>query len=335
MRCAIMVEPRRIAVIGAGLAGVSAALALADQGHIPVLFEKSRGPGGRCATRRGPEGSFDHGAQYFTARDPRFRRWVEHWLDAGLVARYSPRMAHIDEHGVHPASTGTDRFVAVPGMSALVKALAHGLDVRAQTRVAALHFDGAWQVSTESGDVHRPFDAVALALPCAQAAALDHHFAPALAAMQMSPCWAAMLSFAQPLPTAFDAAFVNSGPLSWIARDSAKPGRSPGERWVVHVSPATSQLWLEELPATVQVRILDAFFAALNMAPVEPSGVDVHRWRYALAVDPVHDGCWFDAGRRLAVGGDWCAGSRIEGAFLSGQAIAGRLLQSFATDVAA
>ena len=52
----------RIAIIGAGLAGLSAARALTAAGHTPVVFEKSRGLGGRLATRRTEFGPIDHGA---------------------------------------------------------------------------------------------------------------------------------------------------------------------------------------------------------------------------------------------------------------------------------
>ena len=50
----------RIAIIGAGLAGLSAARALTAAGHTPVVFEKSRGLGGRLATRRTEFGPIDH-----------------------------------------------------------------------------------------------------------------------------------------------------------------------------------------------------------------------------------------------------------------------------------
>jgi hypothetical protein len=71
----------RIAVIGAGISGLTAARTLQDQGHRVTVFEKLRSPGGRAATRRINELQFDHGAQYFTARDPAFRRAVAAWRE--------------------------------------------------------------------------------------------------------------------------------------------------------------------------------------------------------------------------------------------------------------
>ena len=83
----------RIAVIGAGIAGVAGARALADAGHQVRVFEKSRSPGGRMATRRTVHGSFDHGAQYFTVRDPGFQCTVQAWVAGGIAAPGCPASA--------------------------------------------------------------------------------------------------------------------------------------------------------------------------------------------------------------------------------------------------
>ena len=64
--------PRHFAVIGAGIAGITCARTLVQAGHSVTVFEKSPNLGGRMATRSTLFGSFDHGVQYFTVRDPRF-----------------------------------------------------------------------------------------------------------------------------------------------------------------------------------------------------------------------------------------------------------------------
>jgi hypothetical protein len=228
--------------------------------------------------------------------------------------------------------SGTERFVAMPGMSALAAAFAAETEVRRQVRIASLDRGAeGWRLGDEHGRSHGPFAALALSMPPAQSAALlgsEDALAVRLGGIRMLPCWAGMLAFPGPLPVEFDAAFVAGADLSWIARDSAKPGRADGERWVAHVAPPVSEAWLEHDPAEVAVRIRDAFFAALRIEPVPPLLAIAHRWRYALAEQPVQDGCWSDADRRIVVGGDWCCGSRIEGAFLSGLAMAERLDQA-------
>ena len=66
-----------VAIIGAGLAGLSCAQALVQAGYQVHVFDKSRGPSGRMSTRRAEDHAgpwqCDRGAQYFTARDATFR----------------------------------------------------------------------------------------------------------------------------------------------------------------------------------------------------------------------------------------------------------------------
>ena len=79
-----------VAVVGAGISGLICARTLADHGLSVVVWEKSRGAGGRMATRRSGEMlRFDHGAQYFTVRDERFQRYVGAWLQDGIVAPWA------------------------------------------------------------------------------------------------------------------------------------------------------------------------------------------------------------------------------------------------------
>ncbi len=153
----------RIAVVGAGFSGLAAARALADQHHEVVVFEKSRGRGGRAATRRLPDVPsgptwVDHGAQYFTARDPRFRRRVLSWVERGVLARWDGRFGAVTDGGIQPAGGGDERFVGVPGMSGLGRMLAEDLDLRLGVRVDAVERDakgsgqGPWRLVPRRAD---------------------------------------------------------------------------------------------------------------------------------------------------------------------------------------
>jgi hypothetical protein len=323
-------SPLSIGVIGAGIAGLSAARTLQEQGHEVRVFEKSRGPGGRAATRRYGEVGFDQGAQYFTARDPVFRRAVAAWEEAGVVAPWDARIARVVAGELLPSPDRQTRFVAVPGMNALGKHLATGLDVHWQTRVASPRFDGEhWSLRAEDGSDLGRFDALVIAAPAPQAAELLHPQAPALAAIadgvSYEPMWAAMLTVNEADPIGFDGLFVKGGPIGWAARNHSKPGRS-GASWVVHASAEWTRAHLE-LPADEAARRLADALAGLIGIPtggVTPAGA--HRWLYSLVPNPLNIGALWQPETRLAACGDWCQGARIEGAYLSGIAAAARLL---------
>lgn len=319
----------RVAVIGAGLAGVSAARALSAAGHPVHVFDKGRSPGGRMATRRtGDGGSFDHGAQYFTARDSLFQAVVRGWVDAGVAAPWHGIIGTLERGQVTRSRQEHVRYVGVPGMSAGVKRLAEGLDVRCGVRVERVERAGSqWRLTADTGEALGDFEVVVVAVPAPQAVALLSG-APALAAraaeVRMEPCQAVMARFGIRVPLEVDAAFVQGAPLSWIARDGSKPGRPEGERWVLHGSPEFSREHLEDPPESVASALVKAFCEATGL-DVRPVEAVAHRWRYALPAPPLEETALFDAVLGLGACGDWCGGPRVEGAFLSGVALARRV----------
>ena len=330
-------RPLRVAVVGGGVAGMAAARTLTDHNARVTVFDKGRGPGGRASTRRRDGVPFDHGAQYFTVRDPRFRRAVDAWAQLGVVAEWSPRLASIETPGVIDVKpSSVRRYVGVPGMNAVVAHMAETLggesEVRFGRRVTRVRHDGeGWGVGIDGADGDESFDALIVALPSPQAAELIADASPLaadVAHVPMRPCWAAMLEFDERLPIDADGLFINvgGGALSWACRDSGKPGRPAGERWVVHASASWSIDHLELERGEAAGALCRALADAVGRRLPEPSSSDAHRWRYALGAGGQRAGAPFDRERRLVVAGDWLSGGRIEGAYLSGVAAAGRLL---------
>ena len=150
-----------IAIIGAGMSGLSAAEILARSGRPVRLFDKGRGAGGRMATRRtsvnGADLTFDHGAQYFTARSPEFRSEVSHWLDTGVVARWDDDQAE---------GKAGERFVGAPSINSVLKAMASPLDVSWGAEVAAIEGGpGTWSLKFRDGSKAGQFETVIVAVP--------------------------------------------------------------------------------------------------------------------------------------------------------------------------
>jgi predicted NAD/FAD-dependent oxidoreductase len=316
-----------VAVIGAGLSGLACAGSLADAGIRVQVFDKSRGPGGRMATRRQGDLRFDHGAQYFTVRDPRFRRQVEPWHADGLVARWPGTIAVVRNGEISFKDDSTERWVGVPGMSAICGRLASGLEVTYGSRIVQMERrDGRWRLRTDDGAEAGRFDAVVVSAPAPQTAALlaapAAHLAERAAEVDMAPCWAAMVSFSEPLGIAFDGAFVEDSPLGWISRNNTKPGRPPNESWILHATPDWSRKHIEFDQDVAAQWLVDAFCEAVGRSLPQPASLTAHRWRFALPEKPLSEPCLFDPDLAIAACGDWAGGPRVEGAFLSGCAAA-------------
>ena len=322
-----MMTPFHIAVIGAGIAGLSCATALQHAGFRVSVFDKSRGPGGRMSTRVGDGWQCDHGAQYFTASDPGFQAEVARWQAAGAAAPWYPALHRLDHDGSSVCSP-MPRFVGTPRMTSPAKLLASALRLRSETLVTALRRDAAgWRLQAhDEGWLDGHFDAVVLALPAPQAAPLLRPVAPQTAALAdavaMAGCWAMLLQYDAPLGLGFDAAFVNHGALRWVACDRSKPGRDGAESWLLHASASWSESHIDLDPERVGTMLLAAF-AELGAAP--PQRASVHRWRYASTVHTRSEVFVWDGEQALGVCGDWLNGGTVEAAWVSGQRLAARI----------
>lgn len=328
-----------VAVVGAGMAGLSCARRLAEAGMRVAVFDKSRGAGGRMATRRVEDveaGSFgfDHGAQYFTAHVPAFQQVVECWVAEGVVQPWAGRLMSFESDRLDPVAS-QPRYVGVPRMSALGRHVLGDLPFHPEHRLLECQYDGQYW--------HLQFDAqptvlakyLILALPSPQVVDLleiSHPFYADAVLQDMLPSWTLMLHCAAPIDVPFDGCFVNSGILSWVARNNSKPARAEVETWVVHASRAWSQAHVDAPRDWVAEQLLAALTEVVGQ-PVQVTQQWVHRWLYALASEALTVGCWYEPAQQFGIAGDWLNGSRVEGAWLSGQQLAARVMASRASTV--
>jgi renalase len=322
----------RVAIVGAGVAGLRLGGLLQARGLSVELFDKARGPAGRIATRRLDGGRFDHGAQYFTARQPVFVEQVRDWVARDVVAPWTGRIVTLDAGAVHEEPAAVARYVGVPSMSAIARDLASGLTLEAGVRIASVRRMGTkWLLVADDGFERGGFDLLVSAVPAPQAPpflASSTEFTLHAQRVQFAPCHAAMVEFAEPVEAAFDAAFVKASPLGWVAREASKPGREASNAWVLHSTADWSRANVDRPADQVRVTLLAAFATVLARALPELRGAEVHRWLYARAENPVPGSCLWDPAGGLGVCGDWLRGDRIEDAFLSAERLAEAILAS-------
>jgi len=328
-----------VAVIGAGISGLIAARTLQDHGLNVTVFDKGRGVGGRMSTRRiEGEATFDHGAQYFTARDRRFIRYVDSWEEQRLVAKWPDKnlgsdqqIAVLENGKIKSVSDSDERFVAFPRMNSICKHLSGGLTVKTKTRVGkVVASDSGVKLIDDGQNSLGEFDRLIVTAPAPQTAELLENFpqmADPISQIKMAPCWATMVAFAKPITDQWVGAFLHDSFLSWTARNSTKPGRDSNvEHLVIHAAPDWTEEHWEDDPDKVAEMMLAEFWRVAGISPVPHHHLQSHRWKYAIPIDPALGRCFADDSAVTVACGDWASGSRVEGAFLAGMAAAGRIL---------
>lgn len=299
-------ERPTVLVVGAGLAGAFCARTLLDHGIAVEAVDKGRGAGGRTSRRRHPTGGFDHGAPSFVPRDPVLTRWIDSWVEAGVLAPWG------------------DELVGAAGANSLVKHLLRDVDVSFGVRATAVE---GTTVRIADG-ASRDADLVVLTAPAPQAIALRPSLHDALADVRYDPCWSVMVEVAGE-PGGLPRSLVRDGHR--LVREHTKPSRGVVPRWTLQLSDPWSRDHLEEEADAVAedaVERLRGWFPGLEVVEAR-----AHRWRYSTATHAVGRPCLWDGD--VVVAGDALLGGGVEGALRSGLAAAGAVLRRLARQPAA
>ena len=314
-----------VLIVGAGIAGLTAARSLADAGLRAVVVEKEERVGGRLATLEMGGGRADHGAQFFTVRNPEFQSWVNRWLDEGLVFEWSRGWSSGSLSAV--PFDGNPRYAIRGGMTALAEHLAAGLDVRQNVRLVAVarHLD-SWLGLDEKGRIYTaptalltPPVPLALQLLTTGQVALTETDRAALQEIEYEPCLAGIFWLNGPvnLPEPGAVQRLNA-PIAWIA-DNRRKGLSP-EATVITVQAGASysrELW--RLPDWEALVALESGLALFKEMTVEVIEARLARWPYAMPIRTHPDRYLRAANLPLLVfAGDAFGSPRVEGAALSG-----------------
>jgi renalase len=344
-----------VAIIGAGIAGLTCAQALQQAGQNIVILDKSRGVGGRVATRRIQTTHADHGACYLSpAQDPNLQGLIQQMLAQGILQVWTDTVHEFSpDSGLQPAPTRQPRYVAPAGMSAIAKFLTPNLDLRLNHLVTGLTLNAAhWEcaIAQEPSILAK---AIVLAIPAPQASALlpspdsstaeDREFRAQLTSVDFFPSLSVLAGYSRDRAAAWQqdypqirAITLSHDPvLGWLGFDSSKHATAlesaPADTepvFVLQSSAAFAALHLDAAdlqPAAAQMLAQ----AARQFAPwlETPTWMQIHRWRYAFARSPLSTPYLAaPTACPLVCGGDWCGGRKIEDAYLSGQAIARHLL---------
>jgi predicted NAD/FAD-dependent oxidoreductase len=312
-----------VLIVGAGMTGLAAAAALQSTGHSILLIDKGRAVGGRLASRRIGLATFDHGAQFITARDPRFVALVEQWCDEGVVEQWYR----------YPASGSEDhlRWRGKPTMQAVARHLARQFHVFLEKQMVSLrHHPDGWEAALASGETVLARAAL-LTAPVPQSLALlesggielPRATQTHLESVEYERCLVVMAVLDGParIPSP-GGLMLTDGPIAWIA-DNQMKGISATSAVTLH---ATAAFSLENWDRDREDSARELLGAAKIWLGSDVKEFQVHGWRFSkpLRVEE-HPCCILSSSPPLVLAGDAFAGPRVEGAVLSGWAAADAL----------
>jgi hypothetical protein len=344
-----------VLVVGAGIAGLRCARRLADAGYQVLVLEKSRGVGGRVATRRLHNTYVDHGTCYLSPQEESFQRFLSELVELGLVQMWTEKVYEIDVDGALKAPSPENvypRWIAPMGMTAIAKVLTPGLDIRFSHQVESITLSEAgWllaaTVTTPESLTVAEFEvkALVIAIPAPQVVPLleplkeqvSATFLEQIAAIEFLPCLSVMAGYSQTcladwfkhFPQVKAVTFADHSLLGWLGLDSSKRVEAPQPIFVLQSSATFAQQHLDssDLQPAAEAMLTAAADRFLPWLTT-PQWLQVHRWRYAFAKNPLREE--FLAAPTafpLLCAGDWTSGKKVENAFNSGLAAATYLLK--------
>ncbi len=320
---------KRVAVIGAGMAGLTCARVLRRAGFYVEVFEQDRIIGGRIATTRLGLTPFDHGAQYITARSTAFRAYLEELTRSAYAARWQPKQANGDD-----ASLMLPWIVGTPGMSSMVRPLAEGVRLHNDRRVHTLQrSDKGWWLWFEDETHAGPFHAVAIATPAKEAQLLVGripHLADPLDRVRVLPIWTVLVRLEDRVMPAQDVFSDMSEVVRWIARNNGKPSRSSrGDHIVIQASPAWSRDAEDVEPEVIASEMWSEVCNILSLPPTRPAQISAHLWKNGLVEQSLGESFLFSSEHMVGIAGDWCLGRLAEHAFESGFGLGHSIVKAF------
>lgn len=336
-------SPTSVAIIGAGIAGLTYANRLHAKGISCQVIEKSRGRGGRVNTRRISELKLDLGAQYFTARTPAFQNQVACWLEEGVIEpwNFEPHVLCPESRLPIPSPDNEIRYIGTQGLNGIAHSLSKGLPIKFSCRVAEVLHNPVkgFTLVDDVQQVIGHFTHLVTAIPAEQTKAMlptSITYRDQIPNHLHSPCWAVAICSEKLDHSNIEGVFGDEK-VRWISRQTRRQDNQHQDKdyWLVHFAPDWSNQYQNASKSWVAQQAMNWLHEKLSLK--QQQSLHCHFWRYAnLALDSLstqnndateaREGIkapsqfakpLIDFQHQCASIGDWTQGGRVEGAFES------------------
>ncbi|MDZ7719543.1 MAG: FAD-dependent oxidoreductase [Balneolaceae bacterium] len=340
-----------IGIIGAGLSGLTAGRILARAGHEVTVFEKSRGYGGRMATRyAGKENSskMDHGLSYFGVKSNEFREFTAELLDQGLIQTWGDNFAAYDGEKFlesAPNQSSEALYTSTGGMNKIGKYLARWVDIRTETKVGGLTYFGtnrskkrSWMMNLTSSNTFEA-DAVIIALPAPQAygiisSTIDEtntlKIVRQIDEVSYQPAFSLMAGYGSEEAPDWEGVICRNSPLEFISNESLKRDTQETS-FVLQTSGGFTKEYRDSDEDTISKKMLGEFAEIAGGWAASPEWQQLHFWRYSRAQKVINSPYLEleDEDAPLALTGDYLNGNTVDDSYRSGYMLANDWVKKF------
>lgn len=330
----------KIAVVGAGLSGLTAGKVLAEAGHEVVIYEKSKGYGGRMATRyagRDQEQKLDHGVSYFTASDSAFLHAVKEWEQKGLVQKWGGQFSYFTGESLIPRTPLQESgiYTSTAGMNQIGRFIGRSSDVVFESKVGGITYFGKnrtrkrpWMINFQSGQVVSA-DAVILATPAPQAYGIlgmsqdetdTYKILRQIDEIRYDPRFSMIIGFKGVNIPKWQGIECENSLISFISNESLKRGDTQSFNVTVQSTVEFAKQHQDDLREKVADLLLKELSRILGSWVMSYDWKQIHFWRYSSCVNPLAVSFLDreDEDAPLALIGDYFNEGTIQDAYLSG-----------------
>lgn len=340
-----------IGIIGAGLSGLTAGRILAKAGHEVTIFEKSKGYGGRMATRyagKGLASKMDHGLSYFGVKSNEFREFTAELLDNDLIQTWGNNFVAYDGEKIlnsPPNLSSEALYTSTGGMNKIGKYLSRWVDIQTDTKVGGLTYFGtnrskkrSWMINLTSSDTFGA-DAVIIALPAPQAygiiaSTIDEtntlKIVRQIDEISYRPAFSLMTGYGTHEAPRWQGVLCRNSSLEFISNENLKR-ETQETSFVIHASESFTKEYRNQDEETVSDKMLDEFSEISGGWAATPEWHQLHFWRYSRAQKVINSPYLEleDEDAPLALIGDYLNGNTVDDAYRSGYKLANDWLKKF------
>ena len=307
-------------IIGAGAAGLTCAKQLLRNGFTVSIFDKSRGVGGRIATRRIKNGTFNHGA----SRIPNFRNHNNLPKDLINLLETAARQRILIPQDNY--------FTSFASMKTFTTYLSEGIDIKKDSEITSvrrlnsgieLHFKDSPKIQLNQ-------EFLIFAIPQPQVLnLLNNHFPEIFDLVQPAKMYTSisgLFAFDESVP--LKQSFVENDYICGFHENSRIGQRLKLDCWTIHSKKIYGKKLSHLNKAQIKEQLFQDFEQLASRNFPQPIYSDGHRWLYGFTEKALNKNYIFQKRDKIGICGDWCRGDSVLDASISGMLLADKISAS-------